>query len=80
MRYPAALNGVFGFKPSYGTLSRHGLVPLANALDTPSVFARSAPECKHYYGWGGMCMQSSAVQNDDDVFNFRQFYRHPPGP
>ena len=49
-RNPAAFNGVFGFKPSYGRLSRHGLVPLANSLDTPAIFARTAADCLKYYG------------------------------
>nr|CAD2130482.1 unnamed protein product [Meloidogyne enterolobii] len=48
-RYPAVLNGVYGFKPSYGHLSRHGLVPLANALDTPSIMTKSISDCKHYF-------------------------------
>ena len=42
IRLPAALCGVLGFKPSYGVVSRHGLVSLANAFDTPGLFARDA--------------------------------------
>ncbi|CAD6191263.1 unnamed protein product [Caenorhabditis auriculariae] len=45
-RNPAAFNGVFGFKPTYGTLSRYGL---ANSLDSPSIIARSAEECWKYF-------------------------------
>jgi len=48
-RNPAAFHGIFGFKPSYGTLSRHGLVPLANSFDVPAIFARSASDCLKYY-------------------------------
>uniref|UniRef100_A0A8R1I5G5 Glutamyl-tRNA(Gln) amidotransferase subunit A, mitochondrial n=2 Tax=Caenorhabditis japonica TaxID=281687 RepID=A0A8R1I5G5_CAEJA len=44
-RNPAAFNGIFGFKPTHGVLSRYGLIPLVNSLDTPSIFARSAEEC-----------------------------------
>ncbi|KAK0398117.1 hypothetical protein QR680_002435 [Steinernema hermaphroditum] len=47
-RNPAAFNGVFGFKPTYGLLSRNGMVPLTNSLDTPSILARSADECRTY--------------------------------
>ncbi|KAK0628616.1 amidase signature domain-containing protein [Bombardia bombarda] len=41
VRLPAAYTGVVGFKPSYGMLSRHGVVPYANSLDTVGLLARS---------------------------------------
>ncbi|CAO4375933.1 unnamed protein product [Caenorhabditis nigoni] len=47
-RNPAAFNGVFGFKPTYGVLSRSGLIPLVNSLDSPSIFATSAESCWEY--------------------------------
>ncbi|KAL8393387.1 hypothetical protein RB595_003236 [Gaeumannomyces hyphopodioides] len=42
VRLPAAYNAVVGFKPSYGMLSRRGVVPYANSLDTVGLLARSA--------------------------------------
>ncbi|KAK3943125.1 amidase signature domain-containing protein [Diplogelasinospora grovesii] len=42
VRLPAAYTGVVGFKPSYGMLSRHGVVPYANSLDTVGLLAPSA--------------------------------------
>ncbi|KAI0476471.1 amidase signature enzyme [Xylariaceae sp. FL0804] len=42
VRMPAAYTGVVGFKPSYGMLSRWGVVPYANSLDTVGLLARSA--------------------------------------
>jgi aspartyl-tRNA(Asn)/glutamyl-tRNA(Gln) amidotransferase subunit A len=38
VRLPAAYTGVGGFKPSYGTLSRWGVIPYANSLDTVGIF------------------------------------------
>jgi len=42
VRIPAALCGVIGFKPTYGRVSRLGVIPLAASLDTVGVLARSA--------------------------------------
>ena len=41
---PAAYNGVAGLKPSYGALSRRGLLPVSWSLDHPGLIARSAAD------------------------------------
>jgi aspartyl-tRNA(Asn)/glutamyl-tRNA(Gln) amidotransferase subunit A len=40
IRLPAAYTGTVGYKPSYGMLSRHGVVPYANSLDTVGLLAQ----------------------------------------
>lgn len=42
IRWPAAANGVTGLKPSWGRVSRHGVVELAASLDHIGTMARSA--------------------------------------
>jgi aspartyl-tRNA(Asn)/glutamyl-tRNA(Gln) amidotransferase subunit A len=42
VRLPAAYTGVTGFKPSYGLLSRWGVIAYANSLDTVGILAKSA--------------------------------------
>ena len=37
---PAAYNGVVGFKPTYGLISRYGVMPLAWSLDTVGIFSK----------------------------------------
>jgi Asp-tRNA(Asn)/Glu-tRNA(Gln) amidotransferase A subunit family amidase len=38
---PASFCGVHGFKPTFGSISRAGMFPLARPLDHPGVYARS---------------------------------------
>ncbi|MFH4981936.1 hypothetical protein AB6A40_008645 [Gnathostoma spinigerum] len=47
-RNPAAFTGTFGIKPSYGLLSRHGLIPLVNSMDCPSLITKSAASCNKF--------------------------------
>jgi aspartyl-tRNA(Asn)/glutamyl-tRNA(Gln) amidotransferase subunit A len=44
VRVPAAYCGVFGFKPSNGSVSTEGVVPLSPTLDSVGVLARSATD------------------------------------
>ncbi|MEQ9171808.1 MAG: amidase [Rhodospirillales bacterium] len=41
MLRPASFNGVYGLKPTFGTISRAGMSPLSRRLDHPGVFART---------------------------------------
>jgi len=49
VRLPAAYTGVIGFKPSYGLLSRWGVIAYANSLDTVGIFGKNVASMKNIF-------------------------------
>jgi aspartyl-tRNA(Asn)/glutamyl-tRNA(Gln) amidotransferase subunit A len=66
VRQPASFCGLYGFKPSYGSLSRNGLIAAASSLDTIGILANSVEDVKYVYDLvsGEDIMDNTTIPNE----------------
>lgn len=72
IRQPASFNGVVGVKPTYGAVSRYGVVAMASSTDTIGCFATNADDAN-------VVMEIMAGRDDKDMTTLPDFWQNQPG-
>ena len=49
LRQPASMCGVVGFKPTYGRISRYGVIPMASSFDTVGTITKTVRDAGLLY-------------------------------
>jgi aspartyl-tRNA(Asn)/glutamyl-tRNA(Gln) amidotransferase subunit A len=67
IREPASFNGVIGVKPTYGTVSRYGVVAMASSTDTIGCFTTTAEDAE-------LIMDIMSGQDKNDMTTLQDFF------
>lgn len=67
IRQPASFNGVYGLKPTYGAISRYGVVAMASSTDCVGFFAQDPSDLD-------LLMQITAGQDINDLTTLPDYY------
>lgn len=68
IRQPASFNGVYGLKPTYGAISRYGVVAMASSTDCVGFFTRTPDDLD-------LLMKICAGQDVKDLTTLPDFYQ-----
>ena len=68
IRQPASFNGVFGVKPTYGTVSRFGVVAMASSTDTIGCFSKTVEDSE-------IVMEIISGKDKKDMTTLNDFFK-----
>ncbi len=67
IRQPASFNGVVGIKPTYGMVSRYGVIAMASSTDTIGCFAKDVSDAE-------LVMKIMSGRDDHDMTTLPDFF------
>lgn len=67
IRQPASFNGIYGLKPTYGAISRYGVVAMASSTDCVGFFTQNAEDLD-------LLMSITAGRDSKDLTTLPDFY------
>ena len=67
IRQPASFNGIYGLKPTYGTVSRYGVVAMASSLDCIGFFTRTPEDME-------LLMEIAAGRDEKDITTLPDYF------
>ena len=67
IRQPASFNGVYGFKPTYGCISRYGVVAMASSTDCVGFFTKTPDDMD-------LLMEIASGQDPKDMTTLPDYY------
>jgi len=73
IRQPASFNGVVGVKPTYGTVSRYGVVAMASSTDTIGVLTTNTADAE-------LVMDIMSGKDERDMTTLPDFFEIQPNP
>ena len=69
IRQPASFNGVYGLKPTYGTISRYGVVAMASSTDCIGFFTKTPDDMD-------LLMEIASGQDPKDMTTLPDYYNN----
>lgn len=75
VRAPASFTGTVGFKPTYGAISRYGLIAYANSLETIGIISKNVSDARLMFkALAGVDVRDSTTReiSVDDKINLRK--------
>lgn len=73
IRQPASFNGVIGIKPTYGTVSRYGVIAMASSTDCIGCFTTTMDDAE-------LVMSIMSGRDDHDMTTLPNFFTSETGP